>query len=553
MKLNLFNKAMFIITIVTAIFTIAIFAFFVPKAEEKLRDLEFKLAKNELSKVKLVIANKEDELKNSSKIDEYRSIKWDILNGLMNQKKRNLLKKLRLIINNIKTTDNGCLCVFNKNGRILIHSDENREGENMKNIVNPNTGNSIFEDFIKASSSNGSKLEYIWDKPNDKGNFSYKKTSWIEYNDYFGWYIASSVYYSDVNNSSIELKKYIFIATIIVLIFALLIGFIYIRRIFLPLQKLSKNMVKVKNGNYNIRFTYESSDEIGALAKGFNEMLEKIENNIKTLDKKVKERTIKFQKQYMELNKTQKQLMEAEKLSSLGGLVAGVAHEINTPVGMALTGTTHLEEEIQKLTSLYKDEEMSEDDFSEFLAYSAELTSSIETNLQRAASLVKGFKQVAVDQSSDEDREFLLKEYIEEEILTSLHNTIKKTKHHIIVNIDEKISLDSNPGAFSQILTNFIMNSIKHAYNKDEQGEIKIIAKLKKDRLLLIYKDDGKGMDKETVRQVFDPFFTTSRGTGGSGLGMHITYNLIVNKLNGTIKCESKIGQGVEFIMEIPI
>jgi signal transduction histidine kinase len=248
----------------------------------------------------------------------------------------------------------------------------------------------------------------------------------------------------------------------------------------------------------------------------------------------------------LELENSKEQLAQSAKMASLGTMVAGVAHEINTPVGMALTGTTHLYDEVKELENLFTNAKMTENDFTDFLENSMTLSKSIQINLAKAANLVKSFKQVAVDRSSDEDREFLLKEYVEE-VLFSLHNEIKKFKHKIVVDIHEDIKVTLNPGALSQIITNFVMNSIIHAFDKDEVGELKLSAFVDNGKLYFIYKDNGKGLTKEVKEKIFDPFFTTNRANGGSGLGMNIVYNLITTKLDGKVEVVSEIGNGAKF------
>jgi signal transduction histidine kinase len=275
-------------------------------------------------------------------------------------------------------------------------------------------------------------------------------------------------------------------------------------------------------------------------------------NELKKSYNTLKELNQELKKKYDELENSKERLVESEKMASLGGMVAGVAHEINTPVGMALTGTSHLNDEIKELLKQYEEKELSENSFKEFINGSQTLCKSIENNLVKAANLVKSFKQVAVDQSSNENRKFNLKDYIDE-ILLSIHNETKKRKHKIIVDIDDNIILNSNPGAFSQIVTNFIMNSFIHAFGDDEIGEIKISAIVKDNHLHFIYEDNGKGLDEKQKAKIYDPFFTTNRANGGSGLGMNIVYNLVTAKLSGKIKIESEIGHGVRFLIDIPM
>lgn len=262
---------------------------------------------------------------------------------------------------------------------------------------------------------------------------------------------------------------------------------------------------------------------------------------------------IKYLKaRYKELQDTQGQLIQSEKMASLGGMVAGVAHEINTPIGMALTAITNLEDETKDLKKRYDKEEMTEEDFDDFLVHSIKLNKSININLNKAATLVRSFKQVAVDQTSDHDRKFEFHEYVDE-ILQSLNSKIKKTKLKVELNIDKNISIYSNPGAFSQIISNFIVNSIIHGFDKDQEGIIKIEAIKNNNDFILKYSDNGKGLDEETKEKVFEPFYTTNRANGGSGLGMNIVFNLVTQKLHGTIDVQSEVNKGILFTIKAPL
>jgi signal transduction histidine kinase len=175
-------------------------------------------------------------------------------------------------------------------------------------------------------------------------------------------------------------------------------------------------------------------------------------------------------------------------------------------------------------------------------------------NLGRASEQIKSFKQVAVDQSSEERRSFGLYDYLQD-ILLSLKPKLKKTRLHIAVECPEDLEVTSYPGAFSQIFTNLIMNSLIHGYNNDPEveGTITIGVKADAERLSIRYSDDGKGMDPAVLPKIFDPFFTTNRAKGGSGLGLHIIYNIVTRQLGGQIHCESEPNRGVTFSFTIPM
>jgi len=279
---------------------------------------------------------------------------------------------------------------------------------------------------------------------------------------------------------------------------------------------------------------------------------EKIENFNKDLHIKVRERTQELEDSILTLKKTQDKLIESEKLASLGGIVAGVAHEINTPVGVGVTGVTHFLELTQNIKDDYHTDNMSKDDFEKYLKTSEELAKIINTNLMRTAHLVKSFKQISVDQTSEEKREFFLKEYLEE-ILLSISNITKKTHISIRIDCDESIKINSFPGIFSQIITNLIMNSIHHAFEENEEGAIVISIEKTLNHIKMVYTDNGKGIASENLNKIFEPFFTTNRIKGGTGLGLNVIYNIITSNLKGHIVCNSEEGKGIEFIVNFDV
>ena len=271
------------------------------------------------------------------------------------------------------------------------------------------------------------------------------------------------------------------------------------------------------------------------------------------LERRVAERTSELETAIRNIKEAQAKLVQAEKMAALGGLVAGVAHEINTPVGVGITAASHMETATKDFEKLFENEQMKKSDLQAYLSTSKEASRILLTNLTRAAQLIQGFKQVSVDQNTGGKRVIDIKEYIDK-ILLSLHPKIKLTPHIVTVNCPEKLIVDTYPGAISQILTNFIMNTLTHAYDDEEQeGHITLTIEKNKNFLEVEYKDDGKGIDSEHINHVFDPFFTTKRASGGTGLGMNIVYNLVTQKLNGQISCISKPGQGTAFQFTIEI
>ncbi len=269
------------------------------------------------------------------------------------------------------------------------------------------------------------------------------------------------------------------------------------------------------------------------------------------LEDLVKERTKELQQSIENLMATQNQLVESEKMASLGRLVAGVAHELNTPIGICITGASYLQEKLQSLKNSFLGGEIRKRDLEHFIDSAPQSTDIILTNLNRAAEQISNFKLVAVDQTSERKREINLYDYINM-VIQSLSPAIKRARHQIEVTGDKALSINTIPGDISQIITNLVMNSIFHAYNDKQEGHIIIKIESEDDKICLTYTDDGIGMDQATQQMIFEPFFTTKRGTGGSGLGMYIVYNLLTQSLKGIITCHSVIGQGTQFSMNFP-
>jgi signal transduction histidine kinase len=259
----------------------------------------------------------------------------------------------------------------------------------------------------------------------------------------------------------------------------------------------------------------------------------------------------KLQNTINTLSSTQKELIQAGKMASLGSLVAGISHEINTPIGISVTSASSLQDEVRRLRMEFDQGSMKRSSLEQYMIHADEASDILLRNLKRAAEIVRSFKQVAVDQTSDESRSINLHAYVDE-IILSLHPYLKRTSLQVVNICDENITINTLPGAIYQIISNFVMNSIIHAYDPGQVGFIKISARMLGDDIMLEYSDDGKGVPAQNIKQVFDPFFTTRREQGGSGLGLNIVYNLVTNSLQGTISIESNSGSGTGFKIRFP-
>jgi PAS domain S-box-containing protein len=256
------------------------------------------------------------------------------------------------------------------------------------------------------------------------------------------------------------------------------------------------------------------------------------------LEQQVEERT-------SQIRMAQQQLIESEKMASLGRLVAGIAHEINTPVGVAKTGTTYLKEQVTLAREQFDKDTLTREDLLSALESFAEASDILDRNLDRAVKLIRDFRMTAADQSSREERPVRVREYIEA-IMHSLSPEMKKLKVQWHVEApDEEIPL--HIGAINQILMNFTMNSVNHGFSEGTGGSLNILYRRTGARRILVFTDDGKGVSPEIRDKIFEPFFTTGRGKGFTGLGLSIVYNLVKDVLNGELECISEEGKGTTF------
>ncbi|MES2299198.1 MAG: two-component regulator propeller domain-containing protein [Pseudomonadota bacterium] len=255
---------------------------------------------------------------------------------------------------------------------------------------------------------------------------------------------------------------------------------------------------------------------------------------------------------YRQLKDTQQQLVAQEKLAALGSLVAGVAHELNTPIGNSLLMAGALQEKTELVTTKFNDMSIRRSDLGAYIAESQEAAALIMRSLKSAADLVNSFKQVAVDQASAQRRVFNL-ETASHEVIATMMNQVRKGGHTLDVEVPSDIEMDSFPGPYGQVVINFINNALLHAFD-GSGGHMNLIARrLPGERVQIEFHDDGCGIPPEFLPRIFDPFFTTKLGQGGSGLGLNITYNIVTSLLGGHIRVESRVGAGTSFILDLPL
>jgi len=352
----------------------------------------------------------------------------------------------------------------------------------------------------------------------------------------------------------------------ILLAFALLAVFHYL--ISKPLRVLINHLIAIDPEHPERILTISSkhkNNELGLLTSSINILLKSIVDHIKEvkglnehLEQRVDERTqalkIKSQEalESVELLKdTQLQLLEAEKDAALGGLVAGIAHEINTPLGITVTAASSLQDMSMELTEKINSDNISRTELNRYLEHYNNCTELILKNSARASALITRFKKIAVDQESFEKRLFYFIEYVEDVIFT-LQPKLKNTHVNVQIECADDFEVVNYPGAIAQIVSNLILNALIHAFDEHTKGQIIINIQKRDEMIEMNVTDNGKGIEKNDLSKVFEPFYTTKRNAGGSGLGLHITSNIVTNTLHGRISCSSEIGVGSCFQLVFP-
>jgi signal transduction histidine kinase len=321
----------------------------------------------------------------------------------------------------------------------------------------------------------------------------------------------------------------------------------------LPLQQIMTAMRAITVGDYDRKVLGTAAhDEVGAMARAVEVFRENAIAKRRTEDE-LRSSKEKAESALLELNTAQQNLIDAERLAALGGLVAGVAHEVNNPIGISLTVASSF----ARRTEMFEAELRSEaalrrSQLEDFVRTSRDASQQLVANLHRAGELIQSFKQVAVDRSHAERRLFSLSEATDQ-IIASLRPVLKRAPIEFSVDVPEGLIIDGYPGSYGQILTNLFLNAVNHAFGDGRSGTISISARARgHDDIEISFADNGAGMTPDVQRQAFDPFFTTRRNEGGTGLGLHIVYNLVTQQLGGRMMLESRPGQGTTFRIIMP-
>lgn len=367
----------------------------------------------------------------------------------------------------------------------------------------------------------------------------------------WNWTLGVAVSEEHLSNFAMESIGDSILVLILVLIPAIILSFVLARAVSRPIAELKKGADTLAAGELGARVSTGSRDELGYLAAAFNIMAESLESLTSDLEDQVRMRTAELEASLKELKETQEQLVRKERIANMGVVVAGVAHEINTPLGNSLTGVTYQIESLRAALVKVMGEGIKKSELEQTLHGSLEAGEIIRHNLHKASELISRFKQLAIEQGGDGRRFFLLNEVVDEAIELSIGQDIPGNVS-LKLDIPADLALNSYPRDFARIFQQLLSNSLDHGFADGHEGEIKISASRTGDSVEIRYQDNGLGLTPDIAEHIFDPFFTTRPRGQHSGLGLNIVFNTIHGNLNGSIQVESSPGDGLRYLIRIP-
>ncbi len=337
-----------------------------------------------------------------------------------------------------------------------------------------------------------------------------------------------------------------------------LMGYFLRKRVTGPLLQLEASAAGIAEGDLETQIPKLGSDEFGALSNQLERMRGALSRSIHDLEERVRERTVELLDVNQELKgavdklrHAQGELVQQEKLAALGSLVAGIAHELNTPIGNGLTVASSMADGTEKIRTAMA-EGMTRSMLEQYLRDMQEGVNLVCMSLEKASELVSSFKQVAVDRTSAQRRSFQLSSLLKETRVT-MATLMKHMPYRLEIKEKQDVTLDSYPGPLGQVITNLLNNALLHGFDDRQNGKISITTEPCDMGVQISVSDNGRGIEARDISHIFDPFFTTKLGEGGNGLGLHIVHNIVTAALGGAIEVESSVGLGTTFIVRIPL
>jgi len=460
----------------------------------------------------------------------------DDINKEVQKRKDELKKQLESVINTTKIGKTGYLYIFNSKGEIVIHPNNKFKNRTLKNIKNPITKKTMFEELVLASKTKNKSLYYKRDSRLGTVNTLIDKVAWVEYIPELDWYVSSAVCLDDFKESSRGITQYILIIASVFLLIATLYSYLFLRNLLRPITKLSNFAKKVTSGNYKIRSKLNQRDEIGALSDDLNKMVTTIEENIDSLESKVNQKNIENSKQ-------QKVLIQQNKLVAIGEMVGNIAHQWREPLSVISSSTSNM-------ISNKKSNVLTDDIFYDTCEMINDKAQYLSQTIDEFKNFIKGDRTLEI---------FNVKDMIDG-FINLITPSVQSNNIQLILDVDSDITLEGYPNEVIQCFINIFNNSKDILINYPQNDRlIFITVKKLKDTVVIKFKDNAGGISKEMIPKIFDPYVTTKDKSGGTGLGLNMTHHIITVGMNGDIQVKNKkyvfndIEQyGAQFTISLP-
>lgn len=452
--------------------------------------------------------------------------------------------------------ENGTIQIFEHRTLEVVNQDDTFERSFYTNLYNEVQQKETKDHVAEKTVSVGSKNYALY----------------YQYFEPWDWmvliYMDEDLIYQPINKSISQMLFIVFVLVILIGVFL----YVLTSRLTAPIDILMEGVNAISDGDYTKKVYTGTKDEFNDFAEVFNNMTTKLQesfdsmNNLTDelrlintrLESRVEERTRDLKETNDELELSiiqmralQDDLVESKKIAALGSLVAGISHELNTPIGVGITTASYITAQIDSLLAMFHQGKLKKSDFETELEDIKHSSALILDNLENASSMVNSFKLLAVDQSREHKKEFELVHSIQG-LIQNMNVLLRKGQHKISIDYEKSVEMYSYPGVISQVLTHFIMNSVEHGFQDINSGEIMIYIKQEMGRVTIVYEDNGRGMDEGKVHRIFEPFYTSKLGKGSSGLGLNIVYNLVTGILKGKISAMSRADGGLRFTVIIP-
>lgn len=460
----------------------------------------------------------------------------DDINKEVQKRKDELKKQLESVINTTKIGKTGYLYIFNSKGEIVIHPNNKFKNRTLKNIKNPITKKTMFEELVLASKTKNKSLYYKRDSRLGTVNTLIDKVAWVEYIPELDWYVSSAVCLDDFKESSRGITQYILIIASVFLLIATLYSYLFLRNLLRPITKLSNFAKKVTSGNYKIRSKLNQRDEIGALSDDLNKMVTTIEENIDSLESKVNQKNIENSKQ-------QKVLIQQNKLVAIGEMVGNIAQQWREPLSVISSSTS-------SMISNKQSNVLTDDTFYDTCEMINDKAQYLSQTIDEFKNFIKGDRTLEI---------FNVKDMIDG-FINLITPSVQSNNIQLILDVDSDITLEGYPNEVIQCFINIFNNSKDILINYPQNDRlIFITVKKTKDTVVIKFKDNAGGISKEMIPKIFDPYVTTKDKSGGTGLGLNMTHHIITVGMNGDIQVKNKkyvfndIEQyGAQFTISLP-